>query len=51
MINLSIFIFRNYYFLQEFYNIILDSRATSISSAGESQVQVLQKKTHLLNSI
>jgi hypothetical protein len=44
MIDLSIFIFRDRYFSHEFHSIMPDSRAASISSARESQVQVLQKR-------
>jgi hypothetical protein len=44
VINPSVFIFRNYYFSYKFYDIIPDSRAAGISSAGESQIQILQKK-------
>ena len=38
------FTFKNRYSLYEFQGIMLDSRATSISLAGEPQVQALQKK-------
>jgi hypothetical protein len=40
----SAFIFENRYSLYEFQGIMLDSRAAGISSAGEPQVQALQKK-------
>ena len=40
----SAFIFENRYSLYKFQGIMLDSRAASISSAGEPQVQALQKK-------
>ena len=40
----SMFIFSNYYSLYKFHSIMLDSRAASISSAGEPQVLALQKR-------